>query len=253
MRAWSARTISGVVATGYGRNAIRFADTTITEITCHARGVHHAGAGRAHDHRNRRPGQQGHQSRRRRAGPGFCDERPLRGGHGTFSGNGRRPAGHGLGKAGRTRRAKAKSPRSSATCAWCSPRRRSSACWPKGKPLPDVVAGVQNAIATRVVGAGRAFGYCRRFISPAASRCNPAWPARWRKFWPVRSVSRRTRNSPARSAQRCWLVTGTGQRRSVNFPFLTAKEQQGQSAPRSSAAGSADLELVRPFPAGILR
>ena len=32
--------ISGVVATGYGRNAIRFADTTITEITCHARGVH---------------------------------------------------------------------------------------------------------------------------------------------------------------------------------------------------------------------
>ena len=32
--------LSGVVATGYGRNAIRFADTTITEITCHARGVH---------------------------------------------------------------------------------------------------------------------------------------------------------------------------------------------------------------------
>ncbi len=32
--------ISGVVATGYGRNAIGFADTTITEITCHARGVH---------------------------------------------------------------------------------------------------------------------------------------------------------------------------------------------------------------------
>jgi predicted CoA-substrate-specific enzyme activase len=32
--------ISSVVATGYGRNAIRFAGTTITEITCHARGVH---------------------------------------------------------------------------------------------------------------------------------------------------------------------------------------------------------------------
>ena len=32
--------VSGVVATGYGRNAIRFADTTITKITCHARGVH---------------------------------------------------------------------------------------------------------------------------------------------------------------------------------------------------------------------
>jgi predicted CoA-substrate-specific enzyme activase len=34
------RQISGLVATGYGRNAIRFADTTVTEITCHARGVH---------------------------------------------------------------------------------------------------------------------------------------------------------------------------------------------------------------------
>ena len=33
--------VSGVVATGYGRNVVRFADTTITEITCHARGVHH--------------------------------------------------------------------------------------------------------------------------------------------------------------------------------------------------------------------
>src|ERR1035441_309841 len=32
--------ISGVVATGYGRHAIHFADTTVTEITCHARGVH---------------------------------------------------------------------------------------------------------------------------------------------------------------------------------------------------------------------
>ena len=33
--------IKGIVATGYGRNAVRFADTTITEITCHAQGVHH--------------------------------------------------------------------------------------------------------------------------------------------------------------------------------------------------------------------
>lgn len=29
------------VATGYARNMIDFADTTVTEITCHARGVHH--------------------------------------------------------------------------------------------------------------------------------------------------------------------------------------------------------------------
>jgi (R)-2-hydroxyacyl-CoA dehydratese activating ATPase len=33
--------VGPIVATGYGRNALRFADTTITEITCHARGVHH--------------------------------------------------------------------------------------------------------------------------------------------------------------------------------------------------------------------
>ena len=33
--------INAVVATGYGRNRVAFASTTITEITCHARGVHH--------------------------------------------------------------------------------------------------------------------------------------------------------------------------------------------------------------------
>jgi len=33
--------ISGIVATGYGRDAIEIADTTVTEITCHACGVHH--------------------------------------------------------------------------------------------------------------------------------------------------------------------------------------------------------------------
>jgi predicted CoA-substrate-specific enzyme activase len=33
--------IARSVATGYGRNAIEFADTTVTEITCHAAGVRH--------------------------------------------------------------------------------------------------------------------------------------------------------------------------------------------------------------------
>ena len=32
--------IGAIVATGYGRNAVSIADTTITEITCHAVGVH---------------------------------------------------------------------------------------------------------------------------------------------------------------------------------------------------------------------
>lgn len=37
-----ARTaLRGIVATGYGRQAVRCAGTTITEITCHARGVRH--------------------------------------------------------------------------------------------------------------------------------------------------------------------------------------------------------------------
>jgi len=33
--------IARIVATGYGRNLIDFADATVTEITCHARGVAH--------------------------------------------------------------------------------------------------------------------------------------------------------------------------------------------------------------------
>ncbi|MFC1479349.1 acyl-CoA dehydratase activase [Planctomycetota bacterium] len=33
--------IAKIVATGYGRNSVDFADTTITEISCHASGVHH--------------------------------------------------------------------------------------------------------------------------------------------------------------------------------------------------------------------
>jgi predicted CoA-substrate-specific enzyme activase len=33
--------VQGVIATGYGRTRVHFADTTITEITCHACGVHH--------------------------------------------------------------------------------------------------------------------------------------------------------------------------------------------------------------------
>ncbi len=35
------KDVSTVVATGYGRNILSFVDTTITEITCHARGVRH--------------------------------------------------------------------------------------------------------------------------------------------------------------------------------------------------------------------
>lgn len=37
----SRRDVGVVVATGYGRDGVEAADTTITEITCHARGVRH--------------------------------------------------------------------------------------------------------------------------------------------------------------------------------------------------------------------
>jgi predicted CoA-substrate-specific enzyme activase len=37
----SRKDVAAIVATGYGRNAVSIADTTITEITCHAVGVHH--------------------------------------------------------------------------------------------------------------------------------------------------------------------------------------------------------------------
>ena len=40
-RGLAREALGRVVATGYGRNLIRFADTTVTEITCHARGVRH--------------------------------------------------------------------------------------------------------------------------------------------------------------------------------------------------------------------
>ena len=35
------KQVGRIVATGYGRNIIELADTTVTEITCHAVGVHH--------------------------------------------------------------------------------------------------------------------------------------------------------------------------------------------------------------------
>lgn len=33
--------VSAAIATGYGRNTVRFSHTTLSEITCHARGVYH--------------------------------------------------------------------------------------------------------------------------------------------------------------------------------------------------------------------
>ena len=38
---FGAEDVARIIATGYARNGVAFADTTITEISCHACGVHH--------------------------------------------------------------------------------------------------------------------------------------------------------------------------------------------------------------------
>jgi predicted CoA-substrate-specific enzyme activase len=151
--------ISGVVATGYGRNAIRFADSTLTEITCHARGVHRLAP-----------------EARTIIEIGGQDSKVISLEEGgrvrDFAMNDRCAAGtgrflemvaarlemnwEGLAELGRQSR---------------KPALISNVCvvfaeteiiglLAEGKPLPDVVAGVQNAIATRVS------ALAGRFVSP---------------------------------------------------------------------------------------
>ena len=141
--------IAGVVATGYGRNAIRFADTTITEITCHARGVHQV----APDARTIiEIGGQDSKVISLEDGGGVRD----------FAMNDRCAAGTGrflemvATRLGMNWEKLAEMARQSR-----KPALISNMCvvfaeteiiglLADGKPLPDVVAGVQNAIATRV-------------------------------------------------------------------------------------------------------
>ncbi|MGD0411877.1 MAG: acyl-CoA dehydratase activase [Verrucomicrobiota bacterium] len=147
--------ISGIVATGYGRHAIGFAGTTVTEITCHARGV-------------------------RRLAPeartiieiGGQDSKIIRLEDGgrvrDFAMNDRCAAGTGrflemvaarlemnwekLAELGRQSR---KPALISNICAVFA-ETEIIGLLADGQPLPDVVAGVQNAIATRVAAlAGR--------------------------------------------------------------------------------------------------
>jgi (R)-2-hydroxyacyl-CoA dehydratese activating ATPase len=151
--------ISGVVATGYGRNAIRFADTTVTEITCHARGVHHL----ASDARTViEIGGQDSKVIALEDGGRVRD----------FAMNDRCAAGTGrflemvaarlnlnweqLAELGRQSRTPATI---SSTCVVFA-ETEIIGLLAEGKPLPDVVAGVQNAIAARVS------ALAGRFISP---------------------------------------------------------------------------------------
>ena len=70
-----------LIGTGYGRNKVPFADENISEISCHAMGVHITPE-REGNHRHRRPGREGHLDRHGRHGEELCDERQVLGGHG---------------------------------------------------------------------------------------------------------------------------------------------------------------------------
>ena len=64
--------VAYAVGTGYGRVNVPFADRTITEIACHARGANYMGGPSITDHpRHGRPGLQGHPLRRARQGLNF--------------------------------------------------------------------------------------------------------------------------------------------------------------------------------------
>ena len=151
--------ISGVVATGYGRHAIGFADTTITEITCHARGVHWLAP-----------------SARTIIEIGGQDSKVISLEDGgrvrDFEMNDRCAAGTGrflemvaarlemnwekLSELGRQSR----KPAIISNVCVVFAETEIIGLLAEGKPLPDVVAGVQNAIATRVS------ALAGRFIAP---------------------------------------------------------------------------------------
>jgi (R)-2-hydroxyacyl-CoA dehydratese activating ATPase len=141
--------ISGVVATGYGRNAIRFADITVTEITCHARGVHRLAP-----------------NARTIIEIGGQDSKVISledgGGVRDFAMNDRCAAGTGRflemvaarldmswDKLSELARQSRKPALISNMCVVFA-ETEIIGLLAEGKPLPDVVAGVQNAIATRV-------------------------------------------------------------------------------------------------------
>src|SRR5512133_1380580 len=149
--------VEAIVATGYGRNAVKFANTTVTEITCHARGVHHL------DPEGRTIVEIGGQDSK-------CISLENNGRVRDFGMNDRCAAGSGrflevlASRLGIDLAALSELSRQSA-----NPAVISSMCvvfaeteiiglLAQGVAPPDIAAGVQNAIATRVAAlAGRAF------------------------------------------------------------------------------------------------
>ena len=69
----SSEELGYLIGTGYGRNKVPFADENISEISCHAMGVHVTD--RQGHHRHRRPGREGHLHRHGRHGEELRHER----------------------------------------------------------------------------------------------------------------------------------------------------------------------------------
>lgn len=149
------KDVAAIVATGYGRNAVSIADTTITEITCHAVGVHHLvpevrtvidiggqdsklmrvdGRGKVRD---------------------FAMNDRCAAGTGRFLEVTAKRLGVELGALGRMA-AKSRSPASISSMCVVFAETEITGLLATGTAREDIVAGVQAAIATRIVGmAGR--------------------------------------------------------------------------------------------------
>ena len=69
--------VARMVATGYGRQVVAFADGTATEITCHAKRDPRCNTGGQGSHRHRRSGQQGDSVGIRRQRARFYNERQV--------------------------------------------------------------------------------------------------------------------------------------------------------------------------------
>jgi len=143
------RRISGVVATGYGRHALRFADTTVTEITCHARGVHRL----APDARTiiEIGGQDSKVISLEEGGRvrDFAMNDRCAGGTGRFLEMVAARLDMNWEKLAEVGR-QSKAPAVISNMCVVFAETEIIGLLAEGKPLPDVVAGVQNAIATRV-------------------------------------------------------------------------------------------------------
>jgi predicted CoA-substrate-specific enzyme activase len=147
--------VSGVIATGYGRNAIRFADTTITEITCHARGVSHlASDARTIIEIGGQDSKVIHLDDRGRVRDFAMNDR-CAAGTGRFLEMVSTRLGVGWEKLAELSRQSREPALISNMCVVFA-ETEIIGLLAEGKPVPDVVAGVQNAIATRVAAlAGR--------------------------------------------------------------------------------------------------